>query len=150
MKEGYRWKGLPWLVWLSGPSAGLRTEKGEGKEWDGVTMQTGFLLLGTLTYDLTICFEENRFLLTTFQTWGTECIPAWSPFLPWDPELPLLPKRLQAKTLPRSSPFPYLSLRQSYKQISVLSGMCNCGFQSTSSHKQLSFKIWGVLFSVFM
>ena len=32
--------------------------------------------------------------------------------------------------MPRSSPFPYLSLSQSCKRISILSGMCACGFQS--------------------
>ena len=51
---------------------------------------------------------------------GTESSPALSPSLPRGPELLLLPKQLQAKIVPRSSPFPYLSLSQSCTQISIL------------------------------
>ena len=53
-----------------------------------------------------ICVEGNRCLLTGFQS-GEVSTPALSPFLPQDPELPWLPKRLQAKTTPRRSPFPH-------------------------------------------
>ena len=49
-----------------------------------------------------ICVEGNRFLLTGFQA---ESTPAQSPSLPQDPELPLLPERLQARTMLRSSPY---------------------------------------------
>ena len=59
-----------------------------------------------------------------------ESASALSPPLPRDPEPLLLPKRLQARAMPRSSPFPYLSLSQPCKQIPVLRGMCTRGFQS--------------------
>ena len=88
-----------------------------------------------------ICVEGNRCLLTGFQ-YGEVSTPALSPFLPQDPELPWLPKRLQAKTTPRRSPFPR-------KQISILSAMCTRGFQSRPPlTAALCFRICGALFSV--
>ena len=66
---------------------------------------------------------------------GDESTPARSPSLPQDLELPLLPKRPQAKNTLRMSPFPYLSLSQSHQQIPILSGMCTCGSGSPSSHR---------------
>ena len=74
-------------------------------------------------------FVLKMFLLTRFQRWGAESTPPLSPSLPRDPELLLLPKRLQAKTTPRSSPFPYLSISRSHKQVSGLFRMCTPGCQ---------------------
>ena len=66
-------------------------------------------------------------------------------------QLPLLPKRLQAKTMLRSSPYPYLSISWPHKQISILSGRCTCGFQSCHPlEAALSFRIWGVLYPASM
>ena len=90
--------------------------------------------LGTFDlHDPTISVEGNKFLLTGFQPGvgeQAESIPAQGPPLPRDPEFPLFPKGLQAKTTPRSSPSPYLSISWSRKQIPTLSGMCTCGFRS--------------------
>ena len=114
-----------------------------------VTEQTRLQPRGTLTHGPTISAEENRFLLTGFQPWGGA--GAETPFLPRESAVPLLPKRLQAKTMPRSSPFPYLFLIQPCKQIPILSGMCTCGFQSRHPlTAALSFGVWGVLFSASM
>ena len=69
-----------------------------------------WLLVALYTQGSKICGECNRFLLRGFQYGGAaESTPALSPSLSWEQELLLLPKRLQAKTMPRGSPFPYLS-----------------------------------------
>ena len=74
---------------------------------------------------------------------GAEGPPALSPSLPQDPGLLLLPKRLQAKTTPRGSPFPYLS------KISMLSGKCTCGVPGRQPlPAALSLRVWGALLSV--
>ena len=86
---------------------------------------------------------EIVFYLQGSYTRRAESIPALSPSLPEDPKLSLLPKRLKAKTVPRSSPFPCLSLSQSCKQISTLSGTCTCGFQSHHPlAAALPFRVW--------
>ena len=77
-------------------------------------MHYGVWPLVTLIHDLKICVDGNRFLVTGFQWrgWGrggAERTLALSPSLRQDSELLLLPKRLQAKTMPRSFLFPYLS-----------------------------------------
>ena len=97
-----------------------------------VTKQTRVGLHGTLTHDPTISVEGNSFLLTGFQPWGegAESTPAKGPPLPQDPALPLFSKRLQAKTMPRSSPYLYLFLSLLRRKTSILSGMCTCGFLS--------------------
>ena len=109
-----------------------------------VTEQTGAWPHGDLTHDPTISIEGNRFLLTGVQPWGAESTPAQSLLLPQDPELPLLPKRLKAKTMPRSSPHPYLSISGTRKHI--LSGMLTCGFPSHHPlAAALSLRTWGAL-----
>ena len=116
-----------------------------------MTVQTRALPPGALTDDPAISVEENRFLLTGFQPWGggwCKGTPAQSPHFPPDPEPPLLPKRLRAKTTPRSSPYPYLTLSQSREQVSTPSGTCACGFQSPHPLAAApSFRICGALFS---
>ena len=48
--------------------------------------------------------------------------------------------------MPRSSPYPYLSITWSNKQISILSGKCARGFQSCPPlAAALFFRTWGVL-----
>ena len=89
-----------------------------------VTEQTEAWPCGALTHDPTISVEENRFLFTESYFRGAESAPAQSHPLPQDPVLLMLPKRLQAKTMPRGSPYPYLFLSQLYKQVSIPSGMC--------------------------
>ena len=87
----------------------------------------------TCTFDSrnsTTGVEGNRFLLTGFLACGCWEHSCSEPSLPQDPELSLLLKRLQAKTVPGSSPYPYRPIRQSGKQISIPSIMCTCGFQS--------------------
>ena len=102
-----------------------------------VIVQNGVCPLAALIHSPMICVKGNRFLLTGFQLWGdgAESTPALSPSLPWDAGLFLLPKRLQAKTMPRSSPFPYLSLSCPRKQISIL---CTGGFRVAIFLQQLS------------
>ena len=72
------------------------------------------------------------------------------PFSVTGPRTSLAPQRLQAKTMPRNSPFPYLSLSWSHKQISILCGMCTFRFQSHHLLKTalLSFRILGTLLPV--
>ena len=102
--------------------------------WETVTEQTGARPWGTFTYDPIFSVEGNRFLLTGFQPQvrgvRPESTAAQSTPLPRDPEPPLLHKRLQARTMPRRSPAPYLFLSWSHKQVSILSRRCPCGFQS--------------------
>ena len=86
-----------------------------------MTEQTGAQPPGAFTYDPTISIEGNRFLLIGFQPWsgGWElpCSEPSSSSLPQDPKLPLLPGRLQAKTMPRSSPCHFLFLQWLHKQV---------------------------------
>ena len=59
--------------------------------------------------------------------------PAQNPSLPQDPELALLPKRPQAKTMPRSSPFPYLSFSWSCSRSPSSLECALVGFRVASS-----------------
>ena len=104
-----------------------------------VTEQGGTQPPGTLTHDPTISVEENRFFFNRVPTSGLGVRENSSsdPFS-WDPEPPLLSKRLQAKTMARSSPSPYLSVSQSHKQISIPLGCAFVGFRVTILSQQLS------------
>ena len=57
-----------------------------------------------------------------------ESTPALRPSV--RPRMSLALQKAASQTMPRRSPFPYLSLSWSCKQISTLSGMCTGGFQS--------------------
>ena len=90
-----------------------------------VTKQTGARPCGALILDPTISVEENRFLFTGFQTrWCWEHSSSVL-CLSQNPALPLLSKRLSAKTMPRSSPYPHLFLSRLLAQISILFGKCS-------------------------
>ena len=92
--------------------------------------------------------KETVFYLQGSNLRRTESTLAQSPPLQREPALSLLPKKLQAKIMPRSPPYSYLSLSWPGKQISIFSGMCTWGFQSHHCLTAvLSFRIWDVLFS---
>ena len=69
---------------------------------------------------------------------GTGSSPAQSLVLPWDPAVPLLPKRLHAKTMPRSSPSPHLFLSWLHKQVSISLEGALMGLRVTILSQQLS------------
>ena len=105
---------------------------------DTVNKQTGAQPCGTLIRDPTISVEGNRSLLTGVQPQGADNTPAQSPPLPQDPAPPLLPKRLQAKTMPRSSPCPYLFLSRLHKQVPTPLECALVGFRVTFLSQRLS------------
>ena len=86
---------------------------------------------------------RKRFLFTGSQPWGAESTPA----LPQNPAPPLLLKRPQAKTMPRSSPYPYLFLSQLCKQSSIPLECALVGFRVTILLQQPSASGSGVCFS---
>lgn len=62
------------------------------------------------------------------------------------PNASLAPHKTTSQPVPRSSPHPYLFLSWPRKQMSILSGMCICEFQSRHPlTAALSFRIWGIL-----
>ena len=82
------------------------------------------LAIGTfILHDSTISVEGNRFLLTEFHSCS-------EPSSPMRPRTSLVLQKATSQNQPRSTPCPYLSISQSHKEISILSGMCTCGFQS--------------------
>ena len=61
--------------------------------------------------------KETGFYSQDSNLRGAGNTPAQSPVLQWNPALPLLLSgmRLQAKSMPKSSPYPYLFLSQLHK-----------------------------------
>ena len=115
---------------------------------NSVIKQSGACARGTLMDDPTISVEGHRFLLTGFQPWGCwehSCSDLYSYTIP---SISLLPTRLQAKNMPKSSPYPYLFLSQLCKLVSIPSVKYAGGFQSHHPlATALSFRIWGMFFS---
>ena len=67
-----------------------------------------------------LVLKETGFYLQGSNLRGAKSTLAQNPPFPQDPEPPLPPKRLQAKTTLRSSPSPHLSNSWSHKQNSIL------------------------------
>ena len=111
-------------------------------------MQSGVCPLVTLNpHDPTICVEGSRVIFfNRVPIWKgvLKALLLWYLLSHETQNFSCSPKRLQAKTLPRNSPFPYQSLNWPHKQLSILAGKCTHGFKSLHLlAAALSFRICG-------